>query len=795
MPNARNRTPWLVFFTLGFTAQLAQLVLLRELFAAFQGNEVTFAVVFGAWLFWGACGTLLARWDAQRRPATPEALALRARGSFALATVLLAFVLPLELFGVRMLRPFCGAIAGSYVPLPGLVAGALLLFAPVGLCLGAQFVCAARAIRNPTRVYFGEAAGSAAAGLLLSLFLVPVLNPFGTAYVATSVSLLMAAWFLRPEEEPGAAVVEPSHFPHFQHSRRPLLHAGLFTPLLALALLSAICLAASRVPDAFSRELFWKAVDPAAHLVANVESPYGDFAVLSKEGRYRVYQNGRLVYTLPDQGESDTLSHLFLAQHPHPERVLLIGGGLSGRLRQALRHRAAHIDYLETDPRLVTVAQPYAGTADFRALSDPRVRFESRDCRRFLRQTRTTFDLMIVSVGDPDTARINRYYTLEFFREAKARLAPGGTLCIGPVTAAAAGQTTAAIRERNATLYWTLKQVFAHVAATPGDTLAFLASDAPGMPLTDGRAVQTRLAARGIQDAGIPRLLAPAALRQVSCELQTGQFCTPRQAGSRAPAVLAPNTDDRPAGYLLSMRMWASIVGDDAMTRLLAACQGNRGVAEALLAALVIGAGLLALGRLRTGSFARPGVLLSMFALGLAGMVACMMVMLAFQNVLGSIYRAVGLMTALLMAGLAMGSEAVRQPEREPAPREARQCLVLAQVVFALFLAALPSLLRLPAMLPSPVAQHAVFGLAYLVTGLLLGAAYPLAHLSGGENDGVAPYAADLIGGSAGAMLVAVVVLPLFGFTVACYACTALVMTAAFLTDLPARRGTQGTAS
>ena len=99
-----NRIPRLVFFTLGFTAQLAQLVLIRELLVTFQGNEIAIAIVFGAWVFWTAIGCLLARRDRAGESALDQQafLAQRARGNFALAAVVLGLFLPLEVFGVHL---------------------------------------------------------------------------------------------------------------------------------------------------------------------------------------------------------------------------------------------------------------------------------------------------------------------------------------------------------------------------------------------------------------------------------------------------------------------------------------------------------------------------------------------------------------------------------------------------------------------------------------------------------------------------------------------------------------------
>ena len=50
-------------FLIGFTAMSAQIVLLRQLITIFYGNEISLALLLGAWLFWGAMGSwVLGRW-------------------------------------------------------------------------------------------------------------------------------------------------------------------------------------------------------------------------------------------------------------------------------------------------------------------------------------------------------------------------------------------------------------------------------------------------------------------------------------------------------------------------------------------------------------------------------------------------------------------------------------------------------------------------------------------------------------------------------------------------------------
>ena len=111
-----------------------------------------------------------------------------------------------------------------------------------------------------------------------------------------------------------------------------------------------------------------------------------------------------------------------LLEHAAPRRILLIGGGVNGAVAEALKHPTVErLDYVELDPALIGMAREFfpAQTAAFD--SDSRVHLHFLDGRRFLTETGEKFDVIIVDVPDPQTAQLNRFYTVEFFlRGARA---------------------------------------------------------------------------------------------------------------------------------------------------------------------------------------------------------------------------------------------------------------------------------------------------------------------------------------------------------------------------------------
>src|ERR1019366_761612 len=98
-PPGATWTLRLILSLLGFTAVIAQVVLMRELLVVFYGNELALGVMLANWLLWTAFGaSLLGRWA--MRVSHPRKLV-------ASLQVLLAFALPLTLLAVRASKSLC----------------------------------------------------------------------------------------------------------------------------------------------------------------------------------------------------------------------------------------------------------------------------------------------------------------------------------------------------------------------------------------------------------------------------------------------------------------------------------------------------------------------------------------------------------------------------------------------------------------------------------------------------------------------------------------------------------------
>jgi spermidine synthase len=81
----------------------------------------------------------------------------------------------------------------------------------------------------------------------------------------------------------------------------------------------------------------------------------------------------------------EMMTHLPLCSHPHPRRVLIVGGGDGGILREVCRHDCVEeIVLVEIDPTVIRVCRKYFGRSTAVAFDDPRLSIVHQDGAAYL---------------------------------------------------------------------------------------------------------------------------------------------------------------------------------------------------------------------------------------------------------------------------------------------------------------------------------------------------------------------------------------------------------------------------
>ena len=152
------------------------------------------------------------------------------------------------------------------------------------------------------------------------------------------------------------------------------------------------------------------------------------FETQSKYQRIEIYETegfGKLfvlegTVQLVEQGEEsyhEPLVHPALLAHPHPQRILIIGGGDGGTLREVLKHKTVEKAVMvEIDELVVEVSKIYLGI-DRGAFDDPRAEIIIGDGVEYVKNTKEKFDVIIIDSTDP-VGPAKRLFSEEFYRSA-----------------------------------------------------------------------------------------------------------------------------------------------------------------------------------------------------------------------------------------------------------------------------------------------------------------------------------------------------------------------------------------
>jgi spermidine synthase len=680
-----------VLVLIGFTAAIAQIVLMRELMVVFYGNEISLGLMLGSWLFWTAAGSAIAGRFA-REP----------RRLMAGLEALVAVALPATILAVRASKAVLETVPGESLGPGPMLLGSLATLSVFCVLSGALFAAGSRLYADQAAssmgeatgsVYLLEALGSAAGGVLAGLVLVRSVAPLqiaaglGLLNVLAAAVLANRAWITRFAVV-GAAVL-------------------LGLPGLETA----------------SLERFWRGF----HLVANRNSVYGNLAVVRTEGASSLYENGLNLFNVPDPAAAEEAVHYALLEHPSPRSLLLIGGGVNGSLAQALKHASLErIDYVELDPAILDL---------FPIRADPRVHVHVTDGRLFLKTTASTFDVIIVNLPDPQTAQLNRFYTLEFFQEAARKLTGSGVLALR-LTAAEdyiSPELAAFLRS----IYKTLRAVFPEVTAIPGETVHFFGARRTGVLANGSEELLARLRARRLETSYVREYYIPFRMMP---DRMTDLY---RQIEPRPETPV--NRDFAPVAYYFDVALWSSRFnhGYRDLFRAMAGVsfRGLAGVVGALLLVLVA-----------KKRRAQTVAACCTAAMGFTLIGLEMLLLLAFQAIYGYVYQQLAIIIAAFMAGMSLGGWLAL---RAPARRGIRT-LVLLQLGAAIA----PLLLCAVFQAVTPM----LFPVLALGCGMLGGYEFPVAsRIFCARNPGTL-YALDLAGSCLGAVLFSVYLIPVFGF-------------------------------
>lgn len=669
----------------GATSISAQIVLLKEFLSVFYGNELIIGIVLANWMILTGLGSFLGKFS-ERHVSRPVTIAL----------VLIGLAL-LPMITVSLLR-----ILRNIVFLPGIILGinqslfySLALLTPFCLLSGFSFAFFAASLsqqRGENLIalsYSWESLGSAAGGTVFTLLLLPWLDTFQALALLLLLDLSLAILVT-----------------HGNHHRLTAVCGAL---LIAAALIVGIA-----DPDSRTRRFLF----PGQELVTFKDTPYGNLTVTRQGDQMNFFENTVLMASTNDITAAEEGVHYAMVQHPKPHRVLLVGGGISGTPQEIIKYDVTSIDYTEINPWITDLTRTFT-----QSLTDQRIRIISDDARRHVRRTTTRYDVALINLPDPETAHLNRYFTVEFFRELKQVLSDGGIISISllPTTEYQGPEA----RLLTSSLHATLKQIFANVVIVPGWRNYFLASDTP-LDIHIGRLIKQK----GIDTLYVNQYYLDDRMLEERSRATTAAL---------DPAATL-NTDFAPVCYFQQLDYWLSSLGASSGPWIL----------------LTLAALLMTLWK-----FNPLG--LGIFTAGLCASSLEMILLIAFQTLYGSLYQMTGIVITSFMTGLAAGSWSIKRFGKQAGIDSFITLQLMVATAGMILAVALP---RLQLADFAPFTVHLTFTSMTFTIAALIGMEFAVAsQIKTGPVAAVAGelYGLDLAGSAIGALIVTVYAIPLLG--------------------------------
>ena len=758
MKNLLLKTSLLI---MGLSGIIAQVLLLRELLVSFYGNELTLGIIFANWLLLEAMGSFFVGRTVDRTDKKMEI--------FVLLQLVFSLALPMAIYLSRTFKNILIATPGETVGFAFIFASSFLILLPVAIPHGALFTYGSKLYAQYAdedassigKVYILETLGTILGGLSITYLLIQYFNSFEIALMVSLLNTLVSVFLLWPD-------------------RRPLLFTSR-TVFYGLSVLLTLLYTLMFMTG--TEQIHWSSIRSQwkeMKVLHYENSAYGNIAVTQREEQFTFFTNGipALSTPVPDMAFIEDFVHFPMLSHDRPESVLILSGGLGGRVHEVLKYPVSRIDYVELDPLLFKLVDQFSTPLTRSELSDPRVTLHDTDGRFFALGTTERFDLIFIGLSAPQELQTNRLFSSEFFRIAKQKMNPDGILVLtlpGSLT-----YLSRELKDLNGCILDTLKKVYPYVKIIPGDTNLYLASNSGKLEQVTAKEMAERLETGRIQTKLIARGYLDDRLHE---RWQTWFF------QSMEGRTLRINSDFHPLGVFYSLSYWNALFSPYLVGIFQEFETFSFKRTLTLLSILVLLATFLFI---KKPDASIQSVPYAIFTTGLTGMIFNLAIIFTFQTLYGNLYRQIGVLVTIFMMGIAAGS--LFMTARLNKMRRGPLLFLGTELGIILFSLVLPFLFFALARILQEGTLGPCFEIFFWATsffsGLCMGLQFPLAtkiYLHNSSKMGTLGhaagliYGADLLGGFFGGLFGGVFLLPILGLKDTCFLMALIKMSSFFL--------------
>ncbi len=124
----------------------------------------------------------------------------------------------------------------------------------------------------------------------------------------------------------------------------------------------------------------------------------------------------------------EMMTHLPILAHGQARKVLIIGGGDGGILREVLQHKTVEkATMVEIDPAVIELTKTYIPSIPAKAFEDPRTDLIIGDGVKFVAETNEKYDVVVVDSTDP-IGPAEVLFQTDFYAQCKRCLTERGVM-------------------------------------------------------------------------------------------------------------------------------------------------------------------------------------------------------------------------------------------------------------------------------------------------------------------------------------------------------------------------------
>jgi spermidine synthase len=162
------------------------------------------------------------------------------------------------------------------------------------------------------------------------------------------------------------------------------------------------------------------------------QSKYQKIVVTQWKDDYWLYLNGnQQLCTYDEVMYHEPIVHPVMQLSKNPANILVLGGGDGCAVRELLKYKSVkRVDLVDIDPEMTNLGKehPVFTALNNNAFNNEKVNIYNIDAYKYLEETKSFYDIIIIDLPDPRSVELNRLYSYEFYKLCYKQLRKHGFL-------------------------------------------------------------------------------------------------------------------------------------------------------------------------------------------------------------------------------------------------------------------------------------------------------------------------------------------------------------------------------